>query len=305
MTLAAPFTLSDNKLGTVCTISTGTMAPGATQTCSISYNLTSADLAAGSVTNTASVTAFYNGVQIAPGTASATLITYTGARLGISKTPSQYFYTSTGQQITYTYKLVNTGGVPLVVNSGYALTDNKIGTITCVAIGNLPVGGSALCNTGSYTITTADTVSVTNTVSATGSSTTTPATTATGDQKTIYMCPPTGLTGASGTFATPASEYVWSIYNSNQQPIYVASLTITWDSGGVVALKQVDLSQSGTQVGIWTGSDTSGAFTVPTAASWNLTSLKNDLHLLFSGTASNVHVSITISGCSSYVLNSN
>ncbi|HEX8992122.1 MAG TPA: hypothetical protein VF784_10645, partial [Anaerolineales bacterium] len=119
----------------------------------------------------------------------------------------------------------------------------------------------------------------------------------------IFMCPPTNLTGASGTFTTPQSQYDWIISNSALLPGYIASLTVTWDNGSAVSLQQVVLNN----VTIYTGADTSGNITLPEvpAGSWSLGSVKNDMHFAFSGNAINVHVTVTIVGCSSFILNSN
>src|SRR6059036_3855940 len=53
ITLAGPFSVSDNKLGTISPCGTGPLAPGASTSCTATHTTTQADLDAGSITNIA------------------------------------------------------------------------------------------------------------------------------------------------------------------------------------------------------------------------------------------------------------
>ena len=62
VTLAQPFTVTDDKLGTItCPATPATLAPTDTITCTKTYTIQQADVDAGSITNTASAHAPYGG----------------------------------------------------------------------------------------------------------------------------------------------------------------------------------------------------------------------------------------------------
>src|SRR5207247_1134139 len=69
VTLAGPFSVTDDKLGTFA-CGTGPLAPGAPTSCTKTHTITQADLDAGSITNTA--TASGNGATSAPASATVT-----------------------------------------------------------------------------------------------------------------------------------------------------------------------------------------------------------------------------------------
>jgi hypothetical protein len=72
VTLAGPFTVSDDKLGTISPCGSGPWAPGASTSCTATYTVTSADLTAGSITNLA--TASGNGVTSNQATTTVTAV---------------------------------------------------------------------------------------------------------------------------------------------------------------------------------------------------------------------------------------
>ena len=113
VTLSAPYTVTDDKIASVdCSGATGTIAPNATKACTNAiYPLTQADLNAGSVINHASGSAMRGGSNIISAQTSATVITYTLPRLTLVKSSNPTFFTTVGNQITYSYSLKNTGGV--------------------------------------------------------------------------------------------------------------------------------------------------------------------------------------------------
>src|SRR5207237_134379 len=124
VTLAGPFSVTDDKQGTI-SCGTGPLAPNASTSCTSTHAVTQADLDAGHITNTA--TASGNGTTSATATATVTA-TQTPA-LSLSKTPIPYTTRSRSQVITYTYTVTNSGNVTLA--GPFSVTDDKQGTISC------------------------------------------------------------------------------------------------------------------------------------------------------------------------------
>ncbi len=163
-------TLSDNKLGSISCPS-ATLAPQVAETCTGSYVTSAADVSAGSVTNLATATG-YVGEVAKRATATAT-VTYQStpnyvSGIGLVKSASPTTYAASGDVITYTYTITNTGNVALA-STQYSVTDNKLGTFTCASPTALAVGASLTCST-TYVITAADVTSgsVTNSATASG-----------------------------------------------------------------------------------------------------------------------------------------
>ncbi len=163
-------TLSDNKLGLISCPS-ATLAPQGAETCTGSYVTSAADVSAGSVTNLATATGYVG--EVAKRATATTTVMYQSmpnyvSGIGLSKTASPTTYAASGDVITYTYTVTNTGNVALA-STQYNVTDNKLGTFTCGSPTSLAVGASLTCST-TYVITAADvtTGSVTNSATASG-----------------------------------------------------------------------------------------------------------------------------------------
>ena len=172
VTLAGPFTVSDNKATATCP-ATGTLAPLASITCTATHSITQADLDAGSLTNTASAS---NGTTTSP-TVSRTVTAVQTKALTIVKTPTPTTYSIVGAVISYSYLVTNSGNVTL--SGPFTVADNKA-TATCPVTATLAPLASITC-TASHSITQADldAGSLTNTASASNGTTTSPTTTAT------------------------------------------------------------------------------------------------------------------------------
>src|SRR5207253_858010 len=109
-TLAGPFSISDNKQGTISPCGSGPLAPGASTSCTSTHTITQADLDAGFITNVA--TASGNGVTSPP--VSVTVTGQVDNQLLLAKSaactagtsgvscPSSTSYNKVGQLITYT-----------------------------------------------------------------------------------------------------------------------------------------------------------------------------------------------------------
>lgn len=157
VTLSAPFTVTDLGLPgpLTCTVSSGSLAPLATTTCTLPYSVTQADLDAGSIINLASVATQYNESPVNSSQATATVITYNAPRLTLSISSSPPSYQSSGTPLTISFTLKNTGNVALT--SPYTVSANAfLGSVNCAsATSPLNVGQSTNC-TASYTTTSTD-----------------------------------------------------------------------------------------------------------------------------------------------------
>jgi len=163
VTLSGPFTVSDNKTTDESCPGTASLAPGASITCSASYTVTQTDLDAGSVNNTATGHAVFDGSPVHSATDFATVNAVQSPALVIVKEANPTTYDSAGDEIGYSYVLTNTGNVTLA--GPFTVTDNKAAA-TCPATASLTPGASINC-TAAYSITPADITagSVTNTAS--------------------------------------------------------------------------------------------------------------------------------------------
>jgi large repetitive protein len=132
-----------------------------TFTCTSSYTVTEADVAAGGVTNKATASGSYEvpatgccscGDEVRYLTASASFTaTLAEPAIELTKTGTPATFTGPGQQISYEYLVTNTGGTALTGPLG--VTDDLV-TVSCPS-GDLAPGASLTC-TASYTTTAAD-----------------------------------------------------------------------------------------------------------------------------------------------------
>ncbi|GAA2496922.1 hypothetical protein GCM10023100_66080 [Actinocorallia cavernae] len=160
--------VDDPKVGPVsCPVTS--LAPGETVTCTATYTVTAADVAHGSIDNTATATGTSDGETVTSPESSESVPIQQRPGIEVEKqveTPGPY---SVGQTVTYRYTVRNTGGVEL---TDVAVHDDHVQDITCESTTLAPAeetGDSTTC-TGTYTITAADGTagSVTNTATATG-----------------------------------------------------------------------------------------------------------------------------------------
>ena len=164
--------VTDPKVGTVsCPVTT--LAPGESVTCTATYTLTQADVDAGTVDNTATAsgTAPAGTTDPPPATDGTTTPLLGTAALTLDKTAATPVDANTsgaldaGDTIAYTFVVTNTGTVTL---TNIAVTDPKVGTVSC-PVTTLAPGASVTC-TATYTLTQADVDAgtVDNTATATG-----------------------------------------------------------------------------------------------------------------------------------------
>ena len=153
VTLAGPFTVTDDKVTVTCPAS-ASLAVGASITCNASYTVTQADLDFGLITNTATGHAkTLGGTPVNSNAASATVNAVWKPALTLAKTATPQTYSKVGDIISYSYLLTNSGNVWL--KAPFAVTDNKV-AVTCPAAPIWLAPGRSITCTASYTITQAD-----------------------------------------------------------------------------------------------------------------------------------------------------
>jgi len=164
--------INDPRLGVVnaaCVINLGV---GETKSCpTYAYVVTASDVAAGSVHNTA--TASGKPPTGAPVTDDddATISTPARPAIVIDKSVADSVdadvVASLGETLTYTFRVVNTGNVPL---TNITISDPKLGMTNVACVATLAVGASSTCLTKAYVVTTADVAAgkVFNVATATG-----------------------------------------------------------------------------------------------------------------------------------------
>jgi hypothetical protein len=143
------------------------LAPGASLTCTGNYSTTAADVAAGTVTNTATAAGSCGeGCSATSAPAQATITFERQPSLTLSKSADPTTFGGAGEAIAYSYLVTNNGNVAL---SSISISDDKVAPVSCPA-GALAPGASLTC-TGGYTTSAADVAdgSVTNTATAAGS----------------------------------------------------------------------------------------------------------------------------------------
>ncbi len=172
--------IADPKTGPVsCPVTV--LAPGESTTCTATYTLTQADVDAGHVANTATVTGT---PPVTPGNPTPTPVTATdstdtpitaGPAITLDKQAGTPTGNTAGSTIDYTFLVTNTGNVTL---DPISVSDAKVGTVTC-PVTVLAPGASTTC-TATYTLTQADVDAgeVVNTATASGTPPTGPPTTA-------------------------------------------------------------------------------------------------------------------------------
>jgi uncharacterized repeat protein (TIGR01451 family) len=180
VTLAAPFTVSDDKVNVTCPATPTSLAVGESITCSASHLVTQADLDAGSITNIATGHAqTLGGIPLNSNNDSATVDAVASPALAIDKSVQESAYAAVGDELHYSYVVRNAGNVTL--HAAITVNDDKA-AVTCpdLPVGGLAPGASITCE-ATYIVTQADldAGSLTNIASATDGVNTSPTDTVT------------------------------------------------------------------------------------------------------------------------------
>ena len=144
----------------------GTLASGASETCTGTYTVTQGDVEAGSVTNIATASASDSEGLVSSAPSSVTVLANSAtSSISLTKSTTSTGYGAAGQTIPYSYLVTDTGTTTL---TGVAVTDDLVPTVSCPS-GTLASGASETC-TGTYTVTQGDvdTGSVTNIATVSG-----------------------------------------------------------------------------------------------------------------------------------------
>ncbi|MBM6401831.1 DUF7507 domain-containing protein [Phycicoccus sonneratiae] len=270
--------LSDPKLGLpALTCPATTLAVGASMTCTaVSYTVTQADVDAGAVNNTASVSGRApNGVTTTATSSTSTALP-PAPRLSLTKSVAEVTdvnangVTDPGDRIRYTFSLTNTGNVTL---SSLTVTDAKLGlsAVAC-ATGSLAPGATVTCTTSPvYTVTSADVTAgaVTNTATAAAAAVTGGSVTSntSGTSTPVASAASLDVVKTAGALSALDPEtgrytatYTVRVVNSGQTPTTYGALTDTPAFGPGLVVEGAS----------WTGpttgsSSTTGPFTLAPA----------------------------------------
>ncbi len=282
--------MTDDKIpGITCPGTPTTLAPNATVACSNSaYALAQADLDAGSVVNHATATAKWGAQTIISAPVSATVVTYTLPRLGLTKSPNPPAWQAVGDLITYTFTLHNTGGVPL--SPPFTISDNRVQTWNCTAAngaGAIPVGGSATC-TGTYHVLSTDTT-VLNQATASGyNGAALISSTAANAQVPRFICNGSTLYHAGAGQFLGGSDILWTLVNSTGLPVHIAAVRVDWNAHPP-NLTQVILGSTT----LFSGSSAAnGGTIINVGGPWTLPLGNTDMELRFSASASSVRIRV-------------
>ena len=133
-----------------------TLAPGDTMDCDATYTVTQADVDAGSIHNTATVSALDTGGAPVTDTASATVTATQTPELTTTKSANPATNVVTGDVITYTVASTNTGTVT-IDNVGVSDPMPGLSTFDCTPAEPTTLApGDAISCTATYTVTQAD-----------------------------------------------------------------------------------------------------------------------------------------------------
>lgn len=160
-------TLTDDTIpGTVC--GPFDLPLGAQHECRATHITTDADVTLGHITNTATAAGTTPSGGTVTGSAEITVVLENSPSLAIQKTADAESFAAAGQEIVYTYTVVNNGDVPV---SGITVHDGELPSGVACTIAFIPAGADAICTVPR--ITTANDVAngeVENTAFAAGTS---------------------------------------------------------------------------------------------------------------------------------------
>ena len=198
-------TVNDNKIPSAdITCPSSSLAGGASETCTGTYTVTQSDVDAGSVTNTATVSATTPSNEMVTSAPSSATVDASDATtsLSLDKTTTSTGYGAAGDSIPYNYLVTNTGSTTL---NDIAVSDNLIPSVSCPDP-TLASGTSETC-IGTYSVTQSDVDagSVTNTATASGTNDSNAS--ATSNMSSVTVMASNAVTSLSLTKSTTSTGY--------------------------------------------------------------------------------------------------
>ncbi len=275
-------TIDDSKLGLVdFSCGSGSLAPGASRSCTSTYTITQADVDSGNVTNSATAEATAPDSSTVSDDSSDSTTTATNptviptcsdASVQLIKTGSLTDNNGNGcadagDTITYTFEVTNTGNVTL---NNITIDDSKLGLVdfSCGS-GSLAPGASRSC-TSTYTITQADVDSGNVTNSATVEATAPDSSTVSDDSSdsTTTATNPTVIPTCSDASIELIKTGVWSDSNGNSSADVGETITYSFtvtNTGNVtisnITLSDAKITVSGGPITLAPGASNSTSFT--------------------------------------------
>ena len=229
----------------VVTCPIGTLAPGASETCTASYTTTQADVNAGGVTNVGTASGRPPTGLPVTATDTVTVPAVQTPAIGIDKSADVSTFSAPGTVITYSYLVTNSGNVTL---TSVAVGDPMPGlsAVDCKGVATLAPGASVVC-TATYTTTQADVDrgSITNVGTATG---TTPAGSAVTDHSTVTVPADqnqsiTLVKSASiASFAASGTPVTYSYLVTNSGNVTLTAVNVTDPMTGLSTITCPDTS---------------------------------------------------------------
>ena len=152
VTLAGPITIDDDVIGDDLACNAGPLAPGASVSCTHTYDTVLADLNAGEVTNTATAEAFFDSLAVASPSDDVTVPAIQTPELTMVKelnsaTPDLF---DLGTVLDYSFTVSNTGNV--TISGPFSINDPAIDTSSCPSTPTELLPGEEIICSGEHTL---------------------------------------------------------------------------------------------------------------------------------------------------------